>query len=48
MKHFDHRSLRDFLNFNNSIATFEIESTFDMVLGGREEKGSTRKVVKLK
>ena len=48
MKHSDHRSPRDFLNFNNSIATFEIESMFDMVLGGREEKGGTRKVVKLK
>ena len=48
VKHSDHRSPRDFLNFNNSIATFEIESMFDMVLGGREEKGGTRKVVKLK
>lgn len=48
MKHSDYRSSRDFLNFNNSIAIFKIKSIFDMILGGREEKGGTRKIVKLK
>ena len=48
IKHSDYRSRGDFLNFNNSVATFEIESIFNMVLEGREEKGSTGKVVKLK
>lgn len=38
VKHSDHRSPTDFLNFSNSIATFEIESMFDMVLGGRGER----------
>ena len=48
VKHSDHRSPRDFLNFNDSIATFEIESMFNIILGGREEKGNTKKVLKLK
>ena len=48
IKHSDYRSRRDFLNFSNSIATFKIKSIVNIVLGGREEKGSTRKIVKLK
>ena len=35
----DWGSPRDFLNFNNSIATFRTKSMFDMVLGEREGGG---------
>lgn len=37
MKHSDHRSPRDFLNLNDSIATPEVKSVFDTV--SRRKRG---------